>query len=491
MTEEFSLDRDGRAVALHRRVSLRTPGLSGRAFVSSDGVPGARGPEQSTSALSEALSANEFERDLIIEIVDAREHDLSTGSRGAGGADDMVLEVQDPGVAWGQVVLYESEDGVLSWHFAESRPTLAESPVLTYRLPREVTVAEPDSETTHRGLIGALGKKILQIFVFRLVRAGSSWVGAAFAEQVERRRSPHMLRPFTVEDYATKVEAGLTTDQLRHFATGRSLLVVHGTFSSTHGAFTRLPAETVEQLQRAYEGRVLAFDHPTVSRTPTENARWLSDYLRQRQVALEVDVLCHSRGGLVGRVLGERPDLGLSADVISVSNLVMVGTPNAGTPLADIARIEHLLNRYTTMLQFLPDNGITDALDVIVALVKQIAAGVAEGLDGLIAMNPASELLTSELGRVDGTTRYYTAAANYAPPADKSLLRIARSGVVDLVFGRETNDLVVPVSSALADGDRALSAVERLEFDTPDVVDHFSYFAQSALSNTLMRWLRG
>ncbi|MEV0251635.1 hypothetical protein AB0H76_33955 [Nocardia sp. NPDC050712] len=401
----------------------------------------------------------------------------------------MVLEVQDPGGAWGQVVLYESEDGVLSWHFPDPRPGHPESPTLTYRLPRQVAVPDPEDETAHRGLIGALGKKILQIFVFRLVRDGSSWVGAAFVKEVERRRCPHTLRSFTVEDYATKIAASSPADHLRHCASGRSLLVVHGTFSSTHGGFSRLPVETVKQLHHAYEGRVLAFDHPTVSCTPTENVRWLSKYLRQQQVRLDVDMLCHSRGGLVGRVLGERPDLGQSTEVISVGNLVMVGTPNAGTPLADVARIEHLLNRYTTMLQFLPDNGITDIVDIIVALVKQIAAGVATGLDGLMAMDPASKLLTSELGRVHGAARYYTAAANYDPPAGKSLLRIARSGAIDLVFGHETNDLVVPMSSALADGN--LPTVERLGFDTPDLVDHFSYFAQTALSNTLTRWLRG
>ncbi|WP_440137388.1 DUF7379 domain-containing protein, partial [Nocardia cyriacigeorgica] len=40
------------------------------------------------------------------------------------------------------------------------------------------------------------------------------------------------------------------------------------------------PAATMRELHAAYEGRVVAFDHPTVSRTPVDNIRWLSDHLR-------------------------------------------------------------------------------------------------------------------------------------------------------------------------------------------------------------------
>jgi hypothetical protein len=53
----------------------------------------------------------------------------------------------------------------------------------------------------------------------------------------------------------------------------------------------------------------------------------------------------------------------------------MVATPNAGTALADSARIGQLLNRLTNMLQFIPTNGVTDTLDVILAVVQQVAIG--------------------------------------------------------------------------------------------------------------------
>ena len=89
----------------------------------------------------------------------------------------------------------------------------------------------------------------------------------------------------------------------------------------------------------------------------------------------------------------ERPDLGTSQRVLSVGRLVMVATPNAGTALADVKNLEHLLIRFTNLLQFVPDNGVTDVLDILLAVIKQVAAGVAEGLDGLMAMNPQGRFL--------------------------------------------------------------------------------------------------
>ncbi|NEW42028.1 alpha/beta hydrolase [Nocardia cyriacigeorgica] len=485
MPEEFLLDEDGRAVEVHRRITLRTPGLAGRATVHEASSTGTRAAEQTTDALLTALTLNDLEEDLTVEILEPRERTESSGTRAAGGPDDIVMQVEDPGAGWRQVVLYVSEDGAVTWHFPQAAPGL-----LTYRIPRTVVPAA-EVPGVHRGLTGAIGTKILKVLVFRLVREGAGWVGARFAEFVENRRHPHRLRAVGPDDYRTP-GAELSNDALARMGTGRALLLLHGTFSSTHGAFGELPAATMRELHAAYEGRVVAFDHPTVSRTPVDNIRWLSDHLRERGARLDVDVVCHSRGGLVGRVLTERPDLVDAADALSVGKIVLVGTPNAGTALADVARHEQLLNRFTSLLQLVPDNGVTDALDIVLALVKQVAAGVAEGLDGLMAMNPSASFLTEQLtGRHPTRARYFTAGANYEPPAGSSLLRIAGDGGVDLVFGRADNDLVVPTAGALAlEGTHPLPITDHLAVDATAAVDHFGYFDHPALTASLMRWLR-
>lgn len=47
MPEEFLLDEDGRAVAVHRRVTVRTPGLAGRAIVHEAAwLPGPEAPSR-------------------------------------------------------------------------------------------------------------------------------------------------------------------------------------------------------------------------------------------------------------------------------------------------------------------------------------------------------------------------------------------------------------------------------------------------------------
>ncbi|WP_280467990.1 alpha/beta hydrolase [Nocardia cyriacigeorgica] len=485
MPEEFPLDEDGRAVEVHRRITLRTPGLAGRATVHEAAGSGTRAAEQTTEALVAALALNDIEEDLTIEIREPRERTESSGTRAAGGPDDIVMQVADPGNGWCQVVLYASEDGALTWHFPEVTPGL-----LTYRIPRAV-MPTAEAPGAHRGLTGAIGTKLLKVLVFRLVREGAGWVGARFAEFVENRRHPHRLRSVGSDDYRVP-GAELSAEALAHMEMGRTLLLLHGTISSTHGAFGALPVETMRELHAAYEGRIIAFDHPTVSKTPVDNIAWLTDHLRARDARLDVDIVCHSRGGLVGRVLTERPDLAAAADTLSVGKIVLVGTPNAGTALADVGKHEQLLDRFTSLLQLVPDNGVTDALDIVLALVKQIAAGVAEGLDGLMSMNPAQPFLTEQLtGRHPTGARYFTVGANYEPPAGSSLLRIAGDGGVDLVFGRADNDLIVPTAGALAlDGTHPLPVTDHLAVDATAAVDHFGYFDHPALTESLVRWLR-
>ena len=133
----------------------------------------------------------------------------------------------------------------------------------------------------------------------------------------DRRRLPHVARPtsFTDADWATLRE-------------GRALLLVHGTFSTAHGGFGSLPKETMAALHAAYDGRVAAFEHHSISVTPKENADLLAGLVPDG-TALEVDLVTHSRGGLVGR------EIAGASRALDVAGLVMVASPNAGTVLAD------------------------------------------------------------------------------------------------------------------------------------------------------------
>lgn len=179
------LNEEGRAVDLGP-VRLRTRGLRGHVEVHPPRSPGSRAAASATEELLEALERAEVREGVTVEITDQREVTPSTGSRAAGGSDDMVLEVRDPGESFGQAVLYEAEDGTLSWHFPE-RTTASGitrgGGMLTYRIPREVVRPAPceGAYDGQRGVLGAVGKKILKVLVFKIVDEASQYVGDKLA----------------------------------------------------------------------------------------------------------------------------------------------------------------------------------------------------------------------------------------------------------------------------------------------------------------------
>ncbi len=488
------LNQDGMVVDLGP-VRLRTRGLRGQVAVHQPTSPGSRAAATATPAFLEALARAEVTEGVTVEITDHREVTPSTGSRAAGGSDDMVLEVRDPGESFGQAVLYEAEDGTLSWHFPHQTAAAGLTRgggMLTYRVPRKVATAAPGEPIPggQRGVLGAVGKKILKVLVFKIVDEASQFVGDKLARHFEDKHRPHRLRAFTPGDFAAPPTLDLAPAELQRVAADRALLFVHGTASTSHGGFGRIPPKVFAELHTRYAGRVLAFDHPTVSASPTENVAWLGRQLEALgERRLTVDIVSHSRGGLVSRLLSEQP--GLVGGRVDVGRLVMVGTPNAGTELAHPERLDHLLNRLTTLLQLVPSNGVTDALDVILAVVKQVAIGAFKGLDGIMSMNPEGDFLRDVLNRpATSRTQYFAAAANFEPPSGSPLLRIARDGVTDVVFGSAHNDLVVPTAGVFeAPGAGLFPVTDPLVFEAPDGVDHSGFWTRPVFTDQLLGWL--
>lgn len=81
------------------------------------------------------------------------------------------------------------------------------------------------------------------------------------------------------------------------------LLLLHGTASDVVGAFksfTEKDRTTWEKIYGAYGGRVLAFEHKTLSESPLKNTR---DLLESLPEGITLDLVSHSRGGLIGEVL--------------------------------------------------------------------------------------------------------------------------------------------------------------------------------------------
>jgi pimeloyl-ACP methyl ester carboxylesterase len=93
---------------------------------------------------------------------------------------------------------------------------------------------------------------------------------------------------------------------------GRILLFIHGTFSESDMYLKELPQtgagkELLKKIQskKNYD-QVLAFDHATLALSPVLNAMDLARIFADCKS--DVDVICHSRGGLVARWWLERYD---------------------------------------------------------------------------------------------------------------------------------------------------------------------------------------
>lgn len=488
------LPGDDRSVEIEG-VRITSPGLAGIVDVHRGGSSGMRSAEAATEDLSDALNASGMVEQLTVEIREHEERPLPTGAATRStttGEPAVEIEVPTPGSGRMQVLLAADEDGVLTWHLPDDVPPSEAATrggdTRTYLLPRHVVT--PPETPGHRGLIGALGKKLFKVLSFRLIDPLIGEVADFYARRWENEHKPHRLRSFTPDDFTDDQGTPIDGDRLDSLAADRCLLFVHGTLSSTHGAFHRLPRKVVEELHRHYEGRVFAFDHPTVSVDPAVNARFFLETLGDR--ALDCDVVCHSRGGLVTRVLAERPAVvELPASNLEMGKVVFVATPNAGTPLADRNHLSDFIDTYTNILSLVPDNVVTDALEVLITVLKQLAVGALGGLEGIMAQAPDSKFLR-QLNQAGGAgdTRYAAISSDFEPAAGSSLARFARDVVTDRVFGDAGNDLVVPTDGVhVGGGGGRFPITDPLLFASADAIDHSGFWPEERTGEALAQWL--
>jgi hypothetical protein len=474
-------------------VTLRTPGLAGAAtYHTAVIMPAMRAATMTTDALETAMATEGLRTMQTIELTGTREVPAgATQTRSTTHGDPAIeIQVPDPGAQWGQVVLYTDEAGLTTWNFARDQANQIDvtrgSAMRTYVVGRAVT--RPADRPGTRGLVGAIGKKVLQVVVFPLLDPVIGEVGDYFAARWEKAKRPYRLRSFTPDDYAAPDAPTLVDADWTRLAQGPALLMVHGTFSRAHTAFGGLPRETVAALHQRYGGRVIALDHYTLSEDPLQNVEWLVQQL-PANLSLDLDIVCHSRGGLVSRVIAEEPDkLSLADRRLNIRRVVFVAAPNAGTVLADPARLGDLIDTYTNILNFFPDNGVTDTLETIITVVKQIAVGAAKGLEGLVSMKRDGPFL-AELNRTPKVdSQYFALASNYEPP-EAGLKEYAKDLLLDKLFGAD-NDLIVPTNGVWEKNGAGQFPIEtRQVFSGREGVQHGGFFRHAGVNQKLLEWL--
>ena len=226
-------------------VVITTPGLTGEVEVHGPGTPGMRGEEQATEDFRQALDDAGMAEQLSVVVSRHQEVTPGEGTRGSGGGDDIVVNVPAPGEGNGQVLLYAAEDGSLSWHLADDVPPTAApdrgGERRTYRIPRAVVPVDEREPAETRGILGAIGKKVLKVLVFPLVDPILGKVGDHFAKRWEAKNRLNRVRWMTVDGYRSSVADPFAAADWARLGEGRALVLVHGTFSTAHGAFGSLP----------------------------------------------------------------------------------------------------------------------------------------------------------------------------------------------------------------------------------------------------------
>ena len=357
------------------------------------------------------------------------------------------------------VVMARQESGAISFHIPEasaptavrgrrSRAALPTAPLtVTIPIGSGGSAGEAPAAKARRGTRG-LADRVIQVVVLKVADTVVDYAMELLARRLEARlwkegnRQEGWVRVVLGADGAvsSRPEAPRPED------TGRSLLLLHGTFSHTLSAFGEMlgDSETAERLKALYGDRIYGFDHFSFSKTPDENVAELLATL-PAAARWNSDVITHSRGGLVLRTLhreltkGRRPDPRLT-----LGKVVLVASPNEGTPLATPERWEQTLGWFANLLEMFPENPFTTAAGWISGSLSWLAQKLNKNLPGIQAMDAGGATI-GDLAKVPGApgAEWSAVVADTTPPIDKGLAaRLADMGVDGFFQG--SNDLVVP-----------------------------------------------
>ena len=293
-------------------------------------------------------------------------------------------------------------------------------------------------------------------------------------------------------------------------ADGPTLVLLHGTASSTDGSFGALwkggAEASIQRLLAHYDGRVLALQHRTLTQSPIENALDLAHRLGELLPAgAELHLLSHSRGGLIGELLARGMRVGaapfdkedfdlfskahardakalrelrdaLTRSRFRIGRFVRVACPARGTSLADgrLDRYFGVITNLVGMIPLLRANPIYQGLTGLLAAVLKKRTEPDE-LPGLEAMMPGSALvrLLNRPGvQTEADLHVVGGDLDGAGPWER--LKTLAS---DYFYG-EDHDLVVNTPSMLGGIERAAGVIPYW-IDTGGEVTHFHYFERA------------
>lgn len=195
--------------------------------------------------------------------------------------------------------------------------------------------------------------------------------------------------------------------------TQKTLLLLHGTFSSTYGSYGKLYNNEDSLLNRLIRhglfDQIISFDHPTITQDAFDNCEVLYERLSGLVFEQNIDILSYSRGALVAKWLASDPN----NTYFNVDHIITFSGANGVSYYKSGSYVSKGLS---ILKKLLP--GTTAKL---IAALAQFSAEFFLQLPGNQQMTPHHvklvRILTKELSRKE--TRVQTVVADW----DKSLTR--------------------------------------------------------------------
>lgn len=289
---------------------------------------------------------------------------------------------------------------------------------------------------------------------------------------------------------------------------GATLLFVHGTFSNATNMLAEFTAtqqgrdflNSATAGETAYDN-VVFFEHATLAVSPIVNALELGRFFAN--ASGKIDVIAHSRGGLVVRWWLEGFGKSLSTEPAAAVRAVLVGSPLNGTSLAAPDKLKNVLNLLTNVGAFaeatLKLAGAANPflwvggklVEVVVSVTGALAntplvdglVALVPGLSGQSAVSNNHEIDRLRLGPCAVDPRYYAVQSNFETEVGWKFWKYFRKDVIadsatNAIF-EGPNDLVVDTGSMINLGVPHLQfAGPPHDFGTTDKVWHCNYFRQ-------------
>ncbi|MBK9256730.1 MAG: CHAT domain-containing protein [Saprospiraceae bacterium] len=284
----------------------------------------------------------------------------------------------------------------------------------------------------------------------------------------------------------------------------KTLLLLHGTISDTNGSFGGLKRDLWTEIYDNYD-IVLTLQHYTLSISPLQNAL---DVLELLPKETKLDILSHSRGGLIADILARcdwrNDNIGFTDDEsellskqkeivqkiitkaddkkVEIGKVIRVACPAGGTTLLS-SRLDHFLNAILNAVGLAFGSKSNYVYDVVREFLMSVIAQKSnvESIPGLWSMVPESEFQ-----RVNNNRRFVVKSRLYVIAGDGKIggsFSNTLKVILSNLFYLAENDFVVNTKSMK----RGLSRESGVYLYTSkdNKTSHFNYFENENSRNII------